>query len=279
MRFTKMHGLGNDYIFINGFEETVSDPAALAPAMSDRHTGIGGDGIVLILPPTTDEAQFRMRIFNADGSEAENCGNAIRCVSKYVYELGMTDKTTFAIETGAGNLTQRLHVEKGIVKTVSVSMGKPILERADIPMTGPPGRVIAEDIAIDGTSFNITALSMGNPHCVVYVEDIDEVDLAEWGPLFEHHPSFPRKVNTEFVEVVDRKNLKMRVWERGSGPTLACGTGMTAAAVASILNNLTDRKVNVHVQLGHLTIEWPDDEAEAIMTGPAEEAFVGEWGR
>lgn len=275
MLFTKMHGLGNDYIFINGFEENVERPEELARAMSDRHTGVGGDGIVLILPSAT--ADFRMRIFNLDGSEAENCGNAIRCVAKYVYEQGLTDQKQFHIETGAGNLLQKLHISEGQVTAVTVSMGVPRLERSEIPMAGPAGRVLNEPLEVDGITYKVTCLSMGNPHCVVYVDDVEAVPLAQLGPKFEHHPAFPRRTNTEFVQVLGRDDIRLRVWERGSGPTLACGTGMTAAAVASILNGYTDHRVCVHVKLGHLVIEWPGEGQEAFMTGPAEEVFTGEW--
>lgn len=274
MRFTKMHGLGNDYIFINGFDETVADPASLARTLSDRHVGVGGDGIVLILP--SDRADFRMRIFNADGSEAENCGNALRCIARYVYERGMTRATEFAIETGAGVLPQRLHIQDGRVAAVTVTMGRPIFERSRIPMRGAPGPVLDEPLEVAGRTWRVTCLSVGNPHCVVFVEDVEAIDLPALGPAFEHHPAFPNRINTEFVESVDPRTLKLRVWERGSGITLACGTGMTAAAVAGIRTGRCERKVDVHVQYGHLTIEWPDDEAEATMTGPATVVFDGE---
>ncbi|GIX47276.1 MAG: diaminopimelate epimerase [Candidatus Tectimicrobiota bacterium] len=275
MKFTKMHGLGNDYIYVNGFEETLADPAAVARVVSDRHFGIGSDGLILILPST--RADFRMRIFNADGSEAEMCGNGIRCLAKYVYDHGLTRKTTLQVETGAGILELRLTVKDGRVEAVRVDMGEPRLQRADIPMQGPAGPVLQEPLHVDGERFLVTAVSMGNPHCVVFVEDVEGFPVAHWGPRFEHHPAFPRGVNAEFVQVLDPHRLRLRVWERGSGETLACGTGAAAAAVAAHLAGKAERQVTVHLPGGALELEWDAASNHVFMTGPAVEVFRGEW--
>ena len=277
MRFTKMHGLGNDYVYVNGFEERVDDPAALARAMSDRHFGIGGDGLILILP--SDKADCRMRMFNADGSEAQMCGNGIRCVAKYVYDRGIARRTALTVETLAGVMALDLFVADGVVDRVRVNMGEPRLQRAQIPMRGAPGEVINEPLHVNGATFEVTAVSMGNPHCVVFVEDVDGFDVAHWGPLFEHHDAFPERVNTEFIQVHDRESFSMRVWERGSGETLACGTGASAAAVACHLTGRTDRRVTGHLLGGPLELEWQASDNQVLMTGPAVEVFSGEWHR
>jgi diaminopimelate epimerase len=278
MRFTKMHGLGNDYIYVNGFEEQINNAAAVARVVSDRHFGIGGDGLILILPSA--RADCRMRMFNADGSEAQMCGNGIRCLAKYVYEHGITRKTTLHVETLAGILELRLfpsHTNDTIIDSVCVRMGEPRLQRAQIPMLGAPGLVLSEPLVVDGKTFEVTAVSMGNPHCVVFVDDPQHFEVAYWGPRFEHHPAFPEGVNTEFIQVVDERTFKMRVWERGSGETLACGTGASAAAVACHLNGRTGRQVTAHLLGGDLELEWKASDNQVYMTGPAVEVFSGEW--
>ena len=275
MRFTKMHGIGNDYVYVNGFDERVDDPAALARAVSDRHFGIGGDGLILILP--SDKADCRMRMFNADGSEAQMCGNGIRCVAKYVHDHGIARRTALTVETLAGVLELDLVVVDGVVDRVRVNMGEPRLQRAQIPMRGAPGEVISEPLHVNGAAFEVTAVSMGNPHCVVFVEDVDGFDVARWGPLFEHHDAFPERVNTEFIQVRDRESFSMRVWERGSGETLACGTGAAAAAVACHLTGRTGRRVTGHLLGGPLELEWQAGSNQVLMTGPAVEVFSGEW--
>ncbi len=276
MRFTKMHGLGNDYLYINCFEEQVSDPVSLSVAMSDRHTGVGADGIILVLP--SDRADFRMRMFNADGSEAETCGNGIRCFAKYVHDRKMTPKgDRLSIETGAGLTEVELQTQNGEVHSVRVNMGRPRFLRREIPLDGPPdSKCIEEEIQVDGKGFEVTCLSVGNPHAVIFVERVDEVPLTDLGPQIEKQPLFPNRVNVEFVEVQDRENLKMRVWERGSGITLACGTGACASAVAAMVTGRAERRVKVHLALGALEIEWAEDET-IYMTGPAAEVFSGEW--
>ena len=275
MHFTKMHGLGNDYIYINGFEEHIANPAAVARAVSDRHVGIGGDGLILILPSA--QADFRMRMFNADGSEAQMCGNGIRCVGKYVYDHHLTRKTRLHIETLAGVLDLELFPQGGVIDQVRVMMGEPRLQRAQIPMQGPEGQVINEPLEVAGKTFEVTAVSMGNPHCIVFIDDPESFDIAYWGPRFEHHPVFPEGVNTEFIQVLDPDHFRMRVWERGSGETLACGTGASAAAVACHLNGRTGRRVTAHLRGGDLELEWNASTNQVYMTGPAVEVFSGEW--
>ena len=275
MQFTKMHGLGNDYVYVNGFDEQVDDPGAVAQAVSDRHFGIGSDGLILILP--SDKADCRMRMFNADGSEAQMCGNGIRCVAKYVYDRGIARRERLSVETLAGVLDLNLFVAKGEVHKVRVEMGEPRLQRQQIPMRGTPGEVIGEPLLIDGTTFEVTAVSMGNPHCVVFVEDVSTFDVAGWGPLFERHDVFPEGVNTEFIQVHDRETFSMRVWERGSGETLACGTGASAAAVACHLTGRTGRRVTGHLLGGPLELEWQASDNQVLMTGPAVEVFSGAW--
>jgi diaminopimelate epimerase len=278
IHFTKMHGLGNDYVYVNGFEEHVADPAAVARAVSDRHFGIGSDGLILILP--SRQADCRMRMFNADGSEAQMCGNGIRCLAKYVYEHDIARKTEMRVETLAGVLALQLFPEAAnpdIISHVRVQMGEPRLQREQIPMLGAEGQVLRESLDVGGTRFEVTAISMGNPHCVVFVDDPDTFDVAHWGPRFEHHAAFPEGVNTEFVQVVDAQTFRMRVWERGSGETLACGTGASAVAVACHLNGHTGRRVTGHLLGGTLELEWSADDNQVYMTGPAVEVFQGTW--
>ena len=277
MKFTKMHGIGNDYVYVNGFEEQIDHPAEVARAVSDRHFGIGSDGLILILPSA--QADFRMRMFNADGSEAQMCGNGIRCLAKYVYDRGMTQHTTIQVETLAGVLELQLFPRGGLVDKVRVKMGEPRLERVQIPMQGPPGRVLREALVVDGTTFEVTAVSMGNPHCVVFVDDPQTFDVTSWGPRFEHHAAFPEGVNTEFVRVLDAQTFSMRVWERGSGETLACGTGASAAAVACHLTGRTGRRMTGHLVGGSLELEWNNTDNQVYMIGPAVEVFSGEWHR
>jgi diaminopimelate epimerase len=243
--------------------------------VSDRHFGIGADGLILILPSV--QADFRMRMFNADGSEAQMCGNGIRCLAKYVYDHRLTRKTTLQVETLAGVLELRLLPRHGVIDSVRVKMGEPRLQRAQIPMQGPPGQVINEPLQVAEKTFAVTAVSMGNPHCVVFVDDPDTFEVAYWGPRFEHHPAFPEGVNTEFVHVLDDRTFRMRVWERGSGETLACGTGAAAAAVACHLTGHTGRHVTAHLRGGRLELEWHHTENQVYMTGPAVEVFSGQW--
>jgi diaminopimelate epimerase len=275
MHFTKMHGLGNDYIYVNGFEENVENPAAVARAVSDRHFGIGGDGLILILPST--QADFRMRMFNADGSEAQMCGNGIRCLAKYVYDHRLTRKTTLLVETLAGVLELQLFPHNAVIHRVRVKMGEPRLQRAQIPMQGPPGRVLQEPLQVEGKTFEVTAVSMGNPHCIVFVDDPETFEVEYWGPRFEHHPAFPEGVNTEFVRVLNRHTFAMRVWERGSGETLACGTGASAVAVACHLTGRTERCVTGRLRGGALELDWKVTDNQVYMTGPAVEVFSGQW--
>lgn len=275
MHFTKMHGLGNDYIYVNGFEEYVEDPSALAVAVSDRHFGVGADGLIMILPST--RADFRMRIFNADGGEAQMCGNGIRCLAKYVYDHHLTRATTINVETLAGDLTLELFPQDHAVERVRVRMGEPRLQRQLIPMLGNDGQVLDEPLLVEGQTFRVTAVSMGNPHCIVLVDDPQQFDVDYWGPRFEHHAIFPQGVNTEFVRVLDKRTFEMRVWERGSGETLACGTGASAVAVACHLLHKTDRRVTGYLRGGKLELEWRKDDNQVYMTGPAVEVFNGQW--
>jgi diaminopimelate epimerase len=277
MRFTKMHGIGNDYIFVNGFEEAVTSPQELSVRISDRHFGVGGDGLILILP--SDRAPVRMRIFNADGSEAEMCGNGLRCVAKYVFDRKMVTATRFPIETGAGVLTVEITPGRdGLAESVRINMGQPRLKRGEIPMTGPAeSQAVCETIEAGGRTFEFTAVSMGNPHCVIFVdEDPGALDVARYGPVLEHHPWFPRRTNVEFVKCLSRTELVQRTWERGSGETLACGTGASAVCVAGVLRRFSERKVRIHLRGGDLDIEWATDGC-VYKTGPAMEVFTGVW--
>lgn len=274
MEFTKMHGLGNDFIVVFGEQELPSNAADLAVTLCNRFFGIGADGLVYILP--SERGDYMMRIMNSDGSEAEQCGNAIRCVSKYVYDHGLVNSEQIVIETiGAGEQKVTLNVKDGAVETVTVDMGEPVLSGLQIPVAIDAEPVLSERIESDGTEFKFTAVSMGNPHCVIYVEDAVSFDLATWGPKLEVHPLFPRKVNVEFATVLDRGRVDMRVWERGAGPTLACGTGACATLVSSVLNGLTDRAAWISLKGGDLFIEWNEEDNHVYMTGPAEVAFTG----
>ncbi len=276
LTFSKMHGIGNDYIYINCFQETVTDPEKLSIFMSNVRFGVGSDGLVLILP--SEVADFRMRIFNADGSEAMMCGNATRCVGKYVYEHGMTDKTEVSLETNSGIKYLTLYVNEATnkVDAVKVDMGKAILKPAEIPVADDGERFIAKPVVVDGVSYDMTCVSMGNPHAVVFLPEIDSLDLEKIGPSFEHHPLFPNRVNTEFIRVIDDHTLQMRVWERGSGETFACGTGACAAAVASVLNGYCkqEQEILIHLRGGDLRIIYHNDES-VTMIGPATFIFEG----
>lgn len=275
MKFTKMHGIGNDYVYINAFEEEVTAPEQLAVAISDRHFGVGGDGLVLIMPSKIADA--KMRMFNSDGSEAEMCGNAIRCVGKYLYDHRIVTKETLTIETLAGIKLLNLEIKNGLVNAVKVDMGEPILQSDLIPVNGDSRIIIDEPIAVNGRNYRFTAVSMGNPHCVIFVPEITDAMVLTDGPALEIHSLFPRKINVEFVKVNSRTSLTMRVWERGSGETMACGTGACASVVAAILNKLTDRLVTVKLLGGELLIEWEPVSNHVFMTGPAVTVFEGEW--
>lgn len=274
MKFTKMQGLGNDYVYVNCMEQMVEDAAETARRVSDRHFGIGSDGLILICP--SDKADFEMRMYNADGSRGEMCGNGIRCVGKYVYDYGLTDKTSLSVETLGGIKHLFLEVEGGKVSLVKVDMGPAILEPEKIPVTAEGSRVVDEPLCVDGKTFRMTCVSMGNPHAVIYVDDVQGMDLEKTGPSFENHERFPNRINTEFAHVLDRNTVEMRVWERGSGETLACGTGACAVAVASILNGYTEDQVTVRLLGGDLKIEWDRETNKVYMTGPAEVVFDGE---
>ena len=273
MKFTKMHGLGNDYVYVNCFEEKIDNPPAVARFVSDRHFGIGSDGLIMINPSKT--ADFEMEMYNADGSRGEMCGIGIRCVAKYVYDYGLTDKTQISVETLGGIKYLDLTVEDGKVSLVKVDMGKPELEADLIPIISEREQVIDEPIEVDGKEYHMTGVSMGNPHAVIYVDDVKGLDLEKIGPKFENHERFPKRINTEFVHCIDRQTVEMRVWERGSGETLACGTGACAVAVSSILNNLTDTQVTVKLLGGDLQIEWDREKDRVFMTGPATVVFDG----
>ena len=274
MKFTKMQGLGNDYVYVNCFEEKVENPSELAVKVSDRHFGIGLDGLILIRP--SEVADFRMTMFNADGSESEMCGNGIRCVGKYVYDYGLTDKTEVSVETLAGIKYLKFLIKDGKVDMVTVNMGEPILKPELVPVVGEGDAVIDSPIEVDGKEYKMTCVSMGNPHSVVFVDDVDNFPLHEVGPLFEHHKAFPRRVNAEFCQVIDRTHAKMRVWERGTGETLACGTGTCATAVACILNGKTEDEVTITLLGGDLIIRWDREKNVIYMTGPARVVFDGE---
>ncbi len=274
MKFTKMHGCGNDYVYVNCFQETVKNPSEVAKFVSDRHFGIGSDGLILICP--SDVADFRMAMYNADGSEGMMCGNGVRCIAKYVYDYGLTDKTAISIETKAGIKYLDLTIQDGKVALVKVNMGAPILEAAKIPIAMDKERVVNEKITVDGKDYAVTGASMGNPHAVTFVEDTASLELEKIGPKFENHPLFPERINTEFVQVLNRHEINMRVWERGSGETLACGTGTCASVVACVLNGKTEPEVDVHLLGGDLHIFYDQKENTVWMTGPAAVVFDGE---
>ncbi len=278
MKFTKMHGIGNDYVYINCFEEEVKNPSELAIKVSNRNFGVGSDGLILIKPSSV--ADFKMDMYNADGSQAKMCGNGIRCVGKYVYDKGLTDKTTVTVETLAGVKTLFLEIENGEVSFVTVNMGKPSFKSEDVKLDTVKEEMINDILIVNKIGYNVTCVSMGNPHCVIYegdVTDIDKFDLKGVGRDFEKNKFFKEGVNVEFVKVIDRKTLKMRVWERGSGETLACGTGACATVISSYVNGLCDKEVEVILKGGSLFIEYKEEENEIYMKGSATTVFDGEF--
>ena len=284
MKFTKMHGLGNDYVYVNGFAERVDDPNLVAKQIADRHFGVGGDGMILILPPTTPgKADVRMRMFNVDGSEGEMCGNGVRCVAKYSFDHGLTTNNPLRVETGRGVLSIDLKLKAGKVELATVDMDEPILELAKIPverekvMKGPDAHTFRLSMMQGNDLVEATFVSTGNPHAVVFVEDVDKVDLERVGPALENHPAFPKRANIHYAQVISRHELKMRTWERGSGITLACGTGACAVLVAASLTGRADREALIHLPGGDLTIRWDDKTNHLVMTGPATEVFSGQW--
>lgn len=274
VNFTKMHGIGNDYVYVDGFKEKIPNPNAFSKFISDRHFGIGGDGLVMILP--SEKADFRMRIFNADGSEAKMCGNATRCIGKFVYEVGYTTKTNITLETLSGIKYLKLNVEDGMVISVEVNMGKAILVPKEIPVLSELERFIKQPMTIDDKTYEVTCVSMGNPHAVIYCDDVDHLPLETIGPKFEFNPLFPERINTEFVQIINDHTVKMRVWERGSGETWACGTGACAVAVSSVLNGYCKQGEEITVQLrgGDLKITCEQD-GTVLMKGPATKVFDG----
>lgn len=275
MRFTKMHGIGNDYIYVNCFAEQVEDAPALARVMSRYHFGVGSDGLVLICPD--ENADFRMRMYNSDGSESEMCGNASRCIGKYVYERGLTDKTEVRLMTGAGLKILQLRVEDGEVQSIRVDMGAPEMTPALIPVDLPGDKAMGVPLSVGDATYTIHCVSMGNPHCVIFVDDPDRTDVEGIGRAIENHPLFPRRTNVEFVQIVSRDHLRMRVWERGSGETLACGTGACASLVAAAAMGYSDRKVTMDLLGGPLQLEWSETDGHVYQEGPATFVFDGEW--
>ncbi|GHT02798.1 diaminopimelate epimerase [Bacteroidia bacterium] len=274
MKFTKMHGAGNDYVYVNGFEEKVENPEELSIIVSDRHKGIGSDGLVLILPSETGD--FRMRMFNADGSEAQMCGNATRCIGKYVYDRGLTNKETISLETKGGVKILKLYPVNGKVERVTVDMGEPITEAKKVPVTWSEEKLIDQVIDFQPEKYAVTAVSMGNPHAVIFTQGIDTMDIEKIGRKIETHPMFPEKTNVEFVEVLSRDHAKMRVWERGSGETQACGTGACATLVAGVLTGRLNRQATISLLGGDLELDWNAETHHVFMTGPAVEVFSGE---
>ena len=274
MKFTKMHGIGNDYVYVNCLTQKVEDPSRLARLISDRHFGVGSDGLVLILP--SESADFKMRMFNSDGSEAEMCGNAIRCVGKYVYDNGLSSKTNLKVETLAGIKVLEMTVKDGKVELVKVDMGEPVLKPVDIPVVSEKELFLMEPVSVNGKTYKVTCVSMGNPHAVTYVDDVMKFPVHAVGPVMETNELFPKKINAEFVQVVDKTTLKMRVWERGAGETMACGTGACAVLVASVLNGISERKALIKLLGGDLNIEWSMADNHVYMTGPAVKVFDGE---
>ena len=275
MKITKMQGLGNDYVYVNGLEETIENPAEMARKISDRHFGVGSDGLILILP--CEEADFRMRMFNADGSESEMCGNGVRCVAKYIHDKGLSNKEEIRLLTGAGILTLKLIVENGITKRVRVDMGAPELQPERIPVRASGDQAVGMNVRAGGQEMRMTCVSMGNPHAVIPVEDADSFDVHGIGPLLENDPLFPNRTNVEFVTVRDRNHLRMRVWERGAGETMACGTGACATLVACVLNGLCERKAILELNGGPLTVEWEPETNHVFQEGPAEFVFDAEY--
>ena len=274
MKFTKMHGCGNDYVYVNCFEEVVENPGEVSKRISDRHFGIGSDGLILICP--SEIADFQMKMYNSDGSEGAMCGNGVRCIAKYVYDYGLTDKTFVSLETKAGIKYLDLTVEDGKVSMVKVDMGAPITKPSDIPAISDKEIIVDEPISVDGKEYRITCVSMGNPHGVVFVDDTKSLEIEAIGPKLENHEMFPDRANIEFIQVLDRNNINMRVWERGAGETLACGTGTCASVYACILNGLTEKSVDVHVLGGTIHIDYDEEKNTIFMTGPAAVSFDGE---
>jgi diaminopimelate epimerase len=272
LSFTKMHGISNDYVYVNAFAATVPDPPTVAQKVSDRRTGIGGDGLILICP--SDKADARMEMYNADGSRGAMCGNGIRCVGKYLYDHGLVRSNPLKIDTDSGLKILFLEVQDGKVTRVTVDMGEPILDGPRIPVAAA-GQIIDQPLAVEGNLYRVTCVSMGNPHCVTFVDNVELLNLEKIGPKFEHHLFFPQRVNTEFIQVMSPTALNMRVWERGSGETWACGTGACAAAVAAVLTKKAGRRVTIHLRGGDLEIEWRAEDNHVYMTGPAEEVFEG----
>lgn len=274
MKFTKMHGCGNDYLYVNGFTEQIKDKPAFVRKASDRHFGVGGDGVIFINP--SEVADFEMEMYNADGTRAEMCGNGIRCVAKFVYDKGLTDKTSISIVSAGAVKYIDLFVEDGKAKNVKVNMGSPEFVPEKIPVLSEKDKVVDEPINVCGKEYHMTCVSMGNPHAVVFMDDVENLKIEEIGPYFENHSCFPNRTNTEFVKVLDKNTVQMRVWERGTGETLACGTGCCATVVACVLNGLTENKVTVKVLGGELLIEWDREKNVIFMTGPAAIVFEGE---
>jgi diaminopimelate epimerase len=274
LKFTKMQGIGNDYVYVNCFEENIENPPELSIAISDRHFGVGSDGLIMIMPSPVADA--RMRIFNADGSEAQMCGNGIRCVAKYLYEYGIKKSNRMTIETAAGLKTIELTVVNEDVTQIRVEMGTPGLLRNNIPMLGENKQVINEPLQVNDTVLYVTCVSMGNPHCITFVDDVDSIVLDVTGKAIENHELFPERINAHFVQQISADKVKIRTWERGSGETLACGTGAVATGVACVLNKLTERAIYTQLPGGELTVEWTEDN-KTYMTGPAEIVFTGQW--
>ena len=282
MKFTKMHGIGNDYVYVNCFEEKVENPSELAVKISDRHFGVGSDGLILIKP--SEVADFTMEMYNADGSQSEMCGNGIRCVGKYVYDYGLTDKERISVETLAGIKYLDFKIENGKVSLITVNMGSPELVPEKIPVdvsvlnmdATDLTQIVNQTLEVDGREYKVTCVSMGNPHCITFVDDTASFPLFEIGPKFESHKFFPNRVNAEFIQIISRNEVNMRVWERGSGETLACGTGACASTVACILNGLTEDEITLHLLGGDLKVHWDREENVVYMTGPARVVFDGE---
>ncbi len=278
MKFTKMQGCGNDYVYVDGAREIIPQEKKpeIVRSLSDRHFGIGGDGVIFVNP--SDEADFEMEMYNMDGSRSEMCGNGIRCVAKFVYDKGLTNQTSISIISGGSVKYLELNVENGKVSTVKVNMGAPMLKAADIPVIceNAEEKVIAEKIEVCGKTYEMTCVSMGNPHAIVFLDDVKNLKIEEIGPFFENHERFPKRTNTEFIRIIDKETVEMRVWERGTGETLACGTGACATVVACVLNGLTEDEVTVKLLGGDLRIKWDREENVVYMTGPAVTVFEGE---
>ncbi|MEP0845894.1 MAG: diaminopimelate epimerase [Phycisphaerae bacterium] len=278
LQFTKMHGLGNDYVYVSLFDQSVANPVRLAKAISDRHRGVGSDGLILVGPPESADAHARMQMFNADGSRAQMCGNGIRCVAKLAYERGWARSNPLRVQTDAGVLSLDLALDRaGRVEQVRVDMGAPVLDPRQIPVLLPGERVVSAAIPLPEKVLNVTCVSMGNPHAVFFVEDLMQVPLKQWGPMIERHPLFPQRINAHFVQVQSPERVKMATWERGAGATQACGTGASAVCVAGVLNRLTQRKITAQLPGGFLTLEWDEGSGHVFMTGPATEVFTGVW--